>query len=336
MTPQPESEKTHQMARSISMKTCLASVTFLAFFSMNAVTAITKTSFVAPSRYHGVASLSRSHRQARLLLSATLDSKTEKSDSTSKSARERGIYSRPSAAIERGSGFFIPGLEGSRIRLIFGLTVVIADVANHVLAESQPGDVGQLIAESLAAFYGALLLLQGIIEMGVERGLSREVDTSMNSGDGLSNTKVSRGVDVSDVFASNERGVKSMQRVADTIINFTPATFVKLVDNDLGLLYSLSTSIDDSPTIAVNEENRLVNLALDAVSQSRGGRVALPSEHPVSKLLPASATRCILIQKVNSSEKGAACLLLGSDRLLPSFTKNDLRWIGQLADTVKL
>jgi hypothetical protein len=43
------------------------------------------------------------------------------------------------------------------------------------------------------------------------------------------------------------------------------------------------------------DENRsIIKLALDAAGSSRAGRVALPSEHPASKLLPTSATRCIL------------------------------------------
>ena len=89
------------------------------------------------------------------------------SSSTSKSARERGIYSRPSAAIERGSGFFIPGLEGPRIRILFGMTVLLANGANHLFAESEVGDLGQIVAEVLAAGYGVFLLLQGLIESGV-------------------------------------------------------------------------------------------------------------------------------------------------------------------------
>ena len=74
------------------------------------------------------------HKKYFALSASSSDDNT--SSSTSKSARERGIYSRPSAAIERGSGFFIPGLEGSRIRLIFGITCLVADAANHYLVDS--------------------------------------------------------------------------------------------------------------------------------------------------------------------------------------------------------
>jgi len=261
------------------------------------------------------------------------------------SARDRGIYTRPSAAIERGSGFFIPGLEGSRIRFIFGITVLVADAANHVLVGGRTGDWGQTVAELISAFYGALLLLQGSIELGVERGIGPvagggdgEGIISMEGGEAgamptTGGGSSSRGI--ANALQGNEEVAKTIQRMAKTIITFTPATYFRLVDEDLGVLFSLgSGNDDDTLDIDANEQNRLIKISLDALSESRGGRVALPSDHPASKLLPEAATRCILVQKVNGFEGSSSrgCLIIGSDKLLPSFTKNDLRWIGQLAD----
>ena len=260
---------------------------------------------------------------------------TSITSTTSKSGRERGIYSRPSAAIERGSGFFIPGLEGPRIRLLFGMTVLIADAANHLLVETQPGDIGQIIAETTAAFYGIILLLQGIIESGGQR--LRGIDESGDSdGDATNAARSTSAEQISDTLKTNERVLKSIQNVANTIIDFTPTTYVLLADKERGVLYSMGTGdyYGDS-TADTDEQINLIKLALDAVSESRGGRVALPIEHPVSKLLPETATRCILVQKVNGYADGGACLIMGSDNLLQSFTKNDLRWIGQLAETLK-
>lgn len=253
---------------------------------------------------------------------------------TSKTGRERGIYSRPSAAIERGSGFFIPGLEGPRIRLLFGMTVIIADAANHFLIETRPGDVGQIIAETTAGFYGIILLLQGIIESGGQG--SRGIDKSYDI-EGVATTaaRITSAEQISDTLKTNEPVLKSIQKVANTIIDFTPTTYVLLSDNERGVLYSKGTGNDGDPTADTDEQTNLIKLALDAVSESRGGRVALPSEHPVSKLLPPTAARCILVQKVNGYAKGGACLIMGSDSLLQSFTKNDLRWIGQLAESMK-
>ncbi|KAL9184323.1 hypothetical protein ACHAXT_002409 [Thalassiosira profunda] len=311
----------------------LALCALLYFHSVAATAA-----FVSPAR-QGVTSTScRAQVGNRhiTVLSAATDG-NENSSGTSKSARERGIYARPSAAIEKGSGFFIPGLEGSRIRFLFGITVLLADAANHALVGGRPGDWGQLVAESLAAFYGTLLLLQGSIELGVEKGYSlgsEGEDASASvviEGGGTLSMPGGINSQVSDDVLKEEMGsVEVLQRIAQTIITFTPATCFLLVDGESGVLYSYG--VGATPGVDANEQKRLGRLSLDSVAGSKGGRVALPREHPVSKLLPEAATRCILVQKAEGSNGAPACMVIGSDKLLPSFTKNDLRWIGQLAE----
>ena len=284
------------------------------------------------------------HKQSFSLFASSADDNNNKVPT--KSSREQGIYARPSAAIERGSGFFIPGLEGSRIRLLFGITVLIADVANHILVGSRPGDWGQVVAESLAAFYGALLLLQGGIEVGIERGAavvpqssnegitittSSDKNDSILSGYWTSNSRVA-----DDVLSKNDIAIKTIQQMAQTIITFTPSIYFQFVSEESGILYSFGVDDDADIINDTEQQKQLAKLALDAVSGSKGGRVALPSDHPASKLLPDNATRCILVQKMNGfnngSQQAACCVIIGSDKLLPSFTKNDLRWIGQLAE----
>ncbi|KAJ1451857.1 hypothetical protein M885DRAFT_528741 [Pelagophyceae sp. CCMP2097] len=49
----------------------------------------------------------------------------------------KGFYVRPSAAIERGGGFFVPGLEGGRLRIAIGLTLLLLLGANAAVS----GDV---------------------------------------------------------------------------------------------------------------------------------------------------------------------------------------------------
>ena len=283
------------------------------------------------------------HIQKRTHRSNLFATNNDKS-STSKSARERGIYSRPSAAIERGSGFFIPGLEGPRIRILFGMTVLLANGANHLFAESEVGDLGQLVAEVLAAGYGVFLLLQGLIESGVgvannSRGSGEDL---IVESDGDNNVVV--GLDISAAVVSNNNGfsptiegdqfaMKSIQRLAQTIVSLTPATHFLLANEEDGILYRYGIGNVGSNSLG-NEDDytTIIKTALDATGSSRAGRVALPSEHPVSKLLPTSATRCILVQSIDGfGSGGKTCLIIGSDKLLPAYTKNDLRWIGQLA-----
>jgi len=264
----------------------------------------------------------------------------EKSTTTSsKSARERGIYSRPSAAIERGSGFFIPGLEGPRIRILFGITVLIADGANHVLTESQVGDYGQVIAEVLSAGYGAFLLLQGLIEtgvgnLGVAKGGSNEliVESDSSGDDSVVIKSAISNNGFSPAIEGNKSAMKSMQRLAQTIVSLTPATHFLVANEEDGILYRYGGVWDSSNSSSESEDRTIIKLALDAIGSSRAGRVALPSDHPASKVLPTSATRCILVQSIDGyGSGGKSCLIIGSDKLLPAYTKNDLRWIGQLA-----
>eukprot|EP00986_Skeletonema_menzelii_P015154 scaffold11153_cov138-Skeletonema_menzelii.AAC.2 len=131
-----------------------------------------------------------------------------------------------------------------------------------------------------------------------------------------------------------------MQRLARTIVNnLTPATHFIVANEEDGVLYRYGIWVDDDNKSGDNntdEDRSIIKLALDAAGSSRAGRVALPSDHPASKLLPTSATRCILVQSIDidgygSDNGGKSCLIIGSDKLLPAYTKNDLRWIGQLA-----
>ena len=43
----------------------------------------------------------------------------------------KGFYLRPSAAVERGGGFFIPGLEGFRVRVAIAVVTLALLAFNH-------------------------------------------------------------------------------------------------------------------------------------------------------------------------------------------------------------
>ena len=54
--------------------------------------------------------------------------------------RNKGVYVRPSGAIERGSGFFVPGLEGSRVRVVVGSVLLLLTAINHIILSSGSSD----------------------------------------------------------------------------------------------------------------------------------------------------------------------------------------------------
>lgn len=90
-------------------------------------------------------------------------------------------YVRPSAAIERGSGFYVPGLEGEKIRLAVGTVLLGACLLQLIQLRQQASTapVEQDPALILAAVYSCLVLVQSGIELARdsaqrERRKSRE------------------------------------------------------------------------------------------------------------------------------------------------------------------
>jgi hypothetical protein len=90
-------------------------------------------------------------------------SSSSNDDNDNKRKKAKGVYVRPSAAVERGSGFFFPGLEGPRVRLVVGSLLLVATVGNHVYSSST-----SLFSEALAVLCSLLVLLQGAIETSKE------------------------------------------------------------------------------------------------------------------------------------------------------------------------
>eukprot|EP00566_Odontella_aurita_P020766 CAMPEP_0113551300 /NCGR_PEP_ID=MMETSP0015_2-20120614/14451_1 /TAXON_ID=2838 /ORGANISM="Odontella" /LENGTH=357 /DNA_ID=CAMNT_0000452183 /DNA_START=291 /DNA_END=1361 /DNA_ORIENTATION=+ /assembly_acc=CAM_ASM_000160 len=256
-----------------------------------------------------------------------------------KKSKTSGVYARPSAAIERGSGFFIPGLEGSRVRLLFGAIVLVLTYVNRMSNEvGAMISEAQFLSETVAVVYGLLLLLQAAVEFGKELGFGVEDPSAASMGveSGPAATTASGpSASVSQIISPD---LASMDRVADavrwaaaTFVALTPATHVLLLgtDNAVGsreVYYSLGDF-----TGVASEQGGGISAAVDTVFASKGGRVSIPSDHPASvALLPESFRRCVLLQtvgtKISAGGDSNICLMVGSDKLLPSFTKNDLRW----------
>ena len=66
----------------------------------------------------------------------------------------KGYYVRPSKAVEEGGGFFIPGLEGEKIRLVSGFSLLAFQAYNQVQStESTPALAVTQIIGTLSALY---------------------------------------------------------------------------------------------------------------------------------------------------------------------------------------
>jgi Cofactor assembly of complex C subunit B, CCB2/CCB4 len=251
----------------------------------------------------------RTHRQNSVILSAE------------KLGKKQGIYTRPSAAIERGSGFFFPGLEGPKVRLVFGTALLLLTAINHVLSERQLA-LGNTFSEGLAVFYALLVLLQGAVEFRKE-GLQRGVLTVEEGDEAAADGKVKSYQQRWSIPVEDVNWKEGVEWAASTYLALTPATHMLLVGPGK-VVYSLGTT---EPLTREGHEAGCI-AALDTLARSKSGRVALPAQHAaVTSLTDPGYNRCVVLQRVDKQ----LCWVMSSDQLLAGFTKQDLQWLGQLA-----
>jgi len=286
------------------------------------------------------------NRDVATVLTMASDGESSSRDNNKK--KSSGVYARPSAAIERGSGFFIPGLEGSRVRLLFGILALVLTYVNNALGgQTSTGGFG--ISEAVAVVAGSLLLLQAAVEFGTELGFGVDLDQSGTGGSrsvgaaspsgpgGASSTTSNIEQRISSDLASlNIDAVDVVKWSGATLVALTPATHVRLVADgnerdDATTLYGLGDFSGTSEDCTSAEIS-----ALEEIYRSKGGRISIPPDHPVAiGLLPEEGRRCVLLQRVAGSSGKKACLVVGSNQLLQAFTKNDLRWLGRLGANVE-
>ena len=241
----------------------------------------------------------------------------------SKKDTTKGVYVRPSAAIERGSGFFIPGLEGPKVRLVFGVVVLLLTTVNRALTHSAEGTT-ITVTETLAIVYAMLLLLQAAIEFGKEeRGFVVSLlDPAENN------------MDRAEVWTQRwqqtiqQTRMDQIQWSAASYLALTPATNIMLIQNNT-VLYRLGTLTNND---SGNEADACL-AALQTLGKAKSGRISIPSTHPAAMALVNEADRrCVVLQTINDTE----CWMMTSNQLLAAFTQQDLKWLGQLAKYVAL
>lgn len=89
----------------------------------------------------------------------------------------KGYYRRPSRAIEKGGGFYVPGLEGERIRIITACALVLMYVANR--AGQTVASQSQIISELTGLSLAVLLFVQGAADvLSVSSGQASESPSS--------------------------------------------------------------------------------------------------------------------------------------------------------------
>ena len=254
-----------------------------------------------------------------------ISKKDESSSLKRKQKKVSGVYSRPSAAIERGSGFYVPGLEGYRVRIFSGVAILALSFVN--VQQSQPDSSaisGTLeLSMNLANGYGLLLLFQALIDVGKETLFANSDDGESTVLSSKSTSNVDMEQIISPTLKNDDALEAAVQWAAATFISLTPSNKFMLLSKE-EILYSLGTGLKSSLSTQANECTVDV---FETLSSSKSGRVAVPSTHPIFSIISENSRRCVILQRINESK----AIVVGSDQLLQSYTKSDLRWLGNLA-----
>jgi len=245
-----------------------------------------------------------------------------------KKEKVEGVYARPSAAIERGSGFYIPGLEGFRVRILSGFVILGLSYVNSNLSSITEESSGALqLSNNLAAVYGFLLFFQALVDYGKETLFS---SSSSEQGKKFkaSGTKQLQQV-ISSSLKENQELYELLKWTAATYVSLTPSKSFLVVDGrKREIVYGLGNTEKLDVSSPIGES---VASVCQALSKSKGGRVSVPVTHPASLLIGDEfETRCIVLQRIDNE----TAFVVGSDQLLAGYTKNDLKWLGNMANLV--
>ncbi len=85
----------------------------------------------------------------------------------------KGFYVRPSKAVEMGGGFYVPGLDASKFRVVFALLAFAFLGANRAVLPGYVPLQNQVISEALTSFAAVALLYHAISE-NIEKMKSNE------------------------------------------------------------------------------------------------------------------------------------------------------------------
>jgi Cofactor assembly of complex C subunit B, CCB2/CCB4 len=133
----------------------------------------------------------------------------------------KGYYRRPSRAIEKGGGFFVPGLEGEKIRVVSAAAIILMIASNR--AGVQDATVSQITSEVIGIVMALILFLQGIAEAFPQIGSSTTATSST--------TPVSNYLSVIQ-SASRSKQVMSVEAAARSIVQTCEdVSYVLVVSN---------------------------------------------------------------------------------------------------------
>jgi hypothetical protein len=227
-----------------------------------------------------------------------------------------GYYVRPSAALERGGGFYVPGLEGTRLRVVGAAVLSVGLVLNRVLSPGEP-QTSQVVSEALGALGCAIVFGQSAAQQRIEAEQEQdELRAALAS-------RMSETQELGATLAQDEPRAARSRWAAASLLRITPARAVVWVGGDGGVMLRCGRfppgDIGSEPDAAESGARRLLEL-------SRGGgslAIELADGEPTAPLPSNSASVAVC-------PCGDGVLALASEQSA-AFSPTHVRWLERSA-----
>lgn len=231
--------------------------------------------------------------------------------------KNAGFYARPSAVVEKGGAFYVPGLEGYRLKLLAAAVLLISLAANRVLSPGNPAG-SQLVSEVLGAMACALLLVQVVAEIESERASGREAERALASARNAERTEL-------DSSLPAERSDR-LQWAAATLLRLTPASIISIysLDDSAGE----ATPLLRSGRLPAKTASPKTRALIEQLAPDGRGVRYFADAAPVAGVLQLPPTAgCAIMARC-----GDDCVLVAVSELSAGFDDDQCRWIGKIAE----
>jgi len=169
----------------------------------------------------------------------------------------KGYYKRPSRAIERGGGFFVPGLEGERIRLL----TVVALVA--LFSVNNSGQVvttfPQVVSETVGLTMAFILFLQGAAELFPDEGATIDIEENPYLPPAFVSVRQSK---------ENMPGVTTLEAISRSILQTcVSVAYVAVVSSTGEVLVELGPVARNASLMTIQDGALLSNIAKQTTTE---------------------------------------------------------------------
>lgn len=234
-------------------------------------------------------------------------------------------YKRPAAALERGGGFYVPGLEGSRLRVAGAAVLSVGLVLNRLLSPGEPVS-SQLVSEVLGGLGILIVFAQSAAQAKLEAALENDALRAAFA------SRISEIQECGDALSGDEPKASRAKWAAAALLRLTPARAVIWeagggTDDALLLRFGRFPPSTEATELASQSLRSL--LQVDSASSGGGSSACVDfTEGGAPPPLPSNAA-CVAVCACDGG-----VLAIASERL-SSFSPQHIGWLEQCATLIE-